>query len=557
MTETNKNIFQDSRNENLIQTSGEARTPLLSSACVENEQTNVHKYMNYDNDFFSFSRMESGSIPNRFYPTLDEAYRTTLTLWRSVQQTKNSKNNIFRISDSTHTILYEGKITPSGKIVFSIYNGKEGNTVSTIDSELNKLLTNKNITNMEVNNNLTASTVKSNEFKNNSMAATISSKANIFMENDILTPESIRFLCLSEDCAKSMAQSIQETAIANKDSDNRNFIEAVTKASDNMICITKVLASGKSIDNGHVSFHDDMLYCASHCKSKESLFDGSNTWRKVPGKIAYDKISDAIMEMYHEGQKMLLAPDMAGGEATVVSSPVQTAATASKKSLNDVAKGITATAMTYLRTSADIQYYLNIKNATLDSDLEFLSNGVFSGAVCADRITLNILSGLSKELILSDYPTDEVLRNAIQTSVAQLFVAASISGQTRERVSAIIELASIEEYYIETTLRASAITDTSAEENEEVKANGTNIDLYNSLVAERLCGIIDSEQYIEVRDKRVFMRTFLKTCASIAGLSEDTEISILAGLVSDPFYKGLAMEWLNGWAQPQQYSHAA
>lgn len=554
MTVTNKNTFQDSRRGDQTQTSGEARTLLLSSACVENEQTNVHKYMNYANGFFSFSREESGCIPNRFYPTLEEAYSTTLTYWRSVQQTKNSKNNIFRISDSMHTVLYEGKVTPSGKIVFSIYNGKEGNTVSTIDSELNKLLTNKNITSMEVKNNLTASAVKRDELKNNDMAATISSKSNIFLENDILTPESIKFLCLSEDCAKSMAQSIQETAIANKDTDNRHFIDAITKASDSMVCITKILASGKPIDNDHVSFHDDMLYCASHCKSKVSLFDGSNTWRKVPGKIAYDKISDAIMEMYHEGQKMLLAPDMASGEATVAHTPLQTATTASKKPLRDVAKGITATVMTYLRTSADILYYLSIKNATLDSDLEYLSNGVISGAVCTDRITLNIPSGLSKELILSDYSTDDVLRNAIQTSVAQLFVAASISGQTRDRVSAIIEFASIEEYYIETTLQVSAIADTPAKENEEVN---TNIDLYNSLVAERLCGIIDSEQYTEVRDKRVFMRTFLKTCASIAGLSEDTEISILAGLVSDPFYKGLAMEWLNGWAQPQQYSHAA
>lgn len=554
-----KEIHQKSRNENLIPMQGEAHSTLLSSTCVENEQVNVHRYMNYDKGFFSFSRMENGCLPNRFYPTLDEAYRMTLTSYRDTMKAPNSKNNIFRISDSMHNILYEGRIAPSGKIIFSIYNGKGERVVSTIDKEINNS-TIKNENDMENYSNSKASAVNNNELKNNDMAVTISSNAKVYLENNILTKANVKFLCLSENCAKSIAQSVQKTAIDNKNADDKNFIKAIAKASGNMICITKTLASGKPIDNNHVSFHEDLLYCASHCKSKKFLFDGSNTWKKAPGKIAYNKVYDSIMEMYHAGQKMLLDADTTKiRPAAVTSVHINTATTDCKKSLNDVVKDITATIMTYLRLSTDMRCYLDIKKATLDSDLESLSNGVIFGKISNDRIILNIKSGHSKELMLNDYPTDELLRNAIGTNVSQLFVCASLSDKTRNLVSAFVELASIEEFYIKMTLQqVQTITDAPIEKSyiEKATTDNTNIDRYNSLIAERLCGIIDSDPYTGTRDRQVFIRTFLKTCAAIAGLPEDMDISMLEGQIVDPFYKGLVMEYLNDLTQPQ-YSQVA
>lgn len=508
--------------------------------------------MNYNRGFFVFSRMESGSIPNRFYPTLYEAYRTTLTHCRDMRKVKNSKNNIFRISDNTRNILYEGRIAPSGKIIFSIYSGKVGKTVSTINSELNKLLTNKNTTDMEAKNNFAASAVNHSKLKDNDMATAISSGATVYLEKKILLQASVKFLCLSEDCAKSIAQSVQDTAIANKDADNQSFIEAIDKASNNMVRITKTLASGKPIDKNHVSLHDDLLYCASHCKSKESLFDGSNTWKKVPGKVAYNKICESIMDMYHTGQKMLLEANESSN--TIATTPVY-AGTAEKKTLDGVARDITATIMTYLRPSSDMLYYLNIKKATLDSDLESLSNGVLSGIISSDRITLKIHSGQSKDLVLNNYPTDELLRNAIQTSVSQLFVGASISGETRDRVSALVELASIEEYYIKTMSHTPDVPEERGND-EETKADSSKIERYNSLVTERLCGIIDSESHTGSKSLQVSIRTFLRTCASISGLSGNMDMPILVGLISDSFYRDLVMEYLDGQTL-SQYSQAA
>lgn len=548
-------LHRNSHNENTMPITENAHTQRLSSTCIENEQANVRQYMNYENAFFSFSRMKSGSIPNRFYPTLYEAYKTTLEHCKSMKNVKSSKNNIFCISDCTQKVLYEGNITPAGKIIFSIYNGKKEKTVSTIDCELNKLTTNKNFINM-AKRNITESVVGHNDFENNDMAVTISSKAKVYLENKILTPDSVKFLCLSETCAQSVAESVQKTAIANKNVSNQDFTDAIAKASHNMILITKALASGKATDSNHVSFHDDLLYCASHCKSKESLFNGMNTWKKVPGKIAYNKICSSIMEMYHMGQKMLI--ETATADKMVKSASVQDN-TAAKKTLNEVVRSITATVMTFLRSSADMRYYLNIKNITLDSELNTMSNGIMSGTINDDIITLKMQFGLSRQLILSDYQTDELLREAIRTNVSQLFVGASIFEKTRDMITALVDLSSIEKYYIDSqTNPQKPVNGAPVEKNntEDTKDNSDKIDRYNNLVAEKLYDVVDSESNAGTREKQLSVCAFLKTCAMTAGLPEGTDISIMIDWLSDPFNKDLVMDILNNLAQPQ-YSQAA
>lgn len=534
--------------------SGDVHSLNLSSKSIENEQANVRQYMKYANGFFAFSGVGNGTAPSRFYPTLNEAYKETLTQCMKIQKKSNSEKNKFRISDGKRKVLFEGRITPSNKIIFSIYKGKEEKVISTIDKEINNL-TIKKEKDMRDNSNSTVNVVRHNEFKNNDMAMAISSGATVYLEKKVLTQASVNFLCLSEDCAKSIAQSVQDTAIANKDADNQSFIEAIAKASSNMVCITKTLASGKPIDGNHVSFHNDLLYCASHCKSKESLFDGSNTWKKVPGKIAYHKICDSIMDMYYVGQKMLLATD--GTETSVNTVPMQKETIVPKKTINDVAKAITAVIMTHLRPSEDILYYLEMKNTTFDSDMESLSHGVMSGTINDDKITLKIQSGQSKEISLSGYSTDEQLRITIRKNVSQLFVCASISNKTRDMVATHIDLSSVEEYYFNSQMESQsfATVDVPAATTDGMGDNNNQIELYNKLIAEQLCGIVDMDSNIKSAYRRHVIGSFLRQCAEKSGLP-CTDMPALIDLISDSFYKELIMEYIDNLPQ-QKYSQVA
>lgn len=418
----------------------------LSSACVENERENVLNHMKYADGYFAFSRTPEGSIPNRFYPTLEEAYRTTLAKFNEVGQFKNSKNIFFSITDNAKSILYRGTVMPTGKIKFSIYDGIEVNKTSTITDELNKISTNKvNTMKKKINLISTVAATTCSKPETNEKTPTLKRNAQVYLDNNILTQSSLDFLCMSEDRAKTLAQLIHETAANNKAVDNQTFTDAIADVSGGMLTITKTLASGKPIADTHVSFHFDSLYCAVHCKSADALWDGSNTWRKVPGKIAYGKIGEVVMDMYHKGQQLLLSPKDATQPATTINQPDMTT---EKLSLGTISANIASTVMTYLNCTPDMRHYLTMKGFTFESDLASISNGVIEGTIANGNITLSVLSGQSCEISPSRYTTDEQLRDAITVKVAHLFVGASISGITRDKVSFIVDLATIEDYYI-------------------------------------------------------------------------------------------------------------
>lgn len=421
----------------------------LSSANVDNERENVFGYMGFDNGYFSFSRTVNGSVPNRFYPTLEEAYKTTLNQLSELGQFKNSKNNFFSISDSSKRIIYKGQVMQSGKIKFSIYDGVEDGKTSTIAEELNKIATNKLNIMQENDNPIT--TVAVADYctpETNERVRTLTRAAQTYLDNNILTQSHLDFLCLPEDKAKKLAQLIQETASNNKNADNQTFTEAISDVSTGMLTITKTLASGKPIVDTHVSFHFDSLYCAVHCKTVDALWDGSNTWRKVPGKIAYGKISDVVMDMYHKGQQLLLTHEKVTKPAVANILPCMAV---EKSSLGTVSANIAATIMTYLKSTPDMRDYLTMKGFTLESDLNSISNGVIDGNIVDNNITLSVLSGQSWSISPDRYGSIEQLREAITLKVAHLFVGASISGITRDKVSSIVDLGTVEDYYINST----------------------------------------------------------------------------------------------------------
>lgn len=427
----------------------------LSSACKENERENVRDYMGYTNGYFSFARTIDGSIPNRFYPTLEEAYKTTLTHFGEMGKFKNSKNIFFIISDSSKRTIYKGQVMQSGKINFSIYEGADVNKTSTICTELNKISTNNNL-NINVMKYDSAS-IKAVETcstpEKNKISQTVLRNGQTYLDNNILTQSHLNFLCLSEKQAKTLAQLVQKTATNSKDADNQTFASAIADVSAGMLTITKTLASGKPMADTHVSFHDDSLYCAVHCKSADALWNGSNTWRKVPGKIAYGKISDTVMDMYHKGQQLLLNPKKSAQSAKVFN---KSGMATEKVSLSTVSDNIASTVMTYLNCTPDLQRYLTVKGCSLDSDLTSMSNGVIAGEIVNNDITLSVLSGQSCIIPTSHYTTDEQLRKAISMNVGHLFVGASISDITRDMVSSLVDLSTVEDYYITSMRQLSA-----------------------------------------------------------------------------------------------------
>lgn len=307
--------------------------------------------------------------------------------------------------------------------------------------------------------NLTKTTSVTNNQESldkNKYAKRIKANAKDFIAKGILTPESVDFLCLSKESAHKIARLVQEAAINNKGAEDAKFTKAIQDASLGMVTITKKLASGKATDEKHCSMHDDLLYCVAHCKSYDSLLDGSKGWRKTPGKLDYNKLEDAIVDMYEKGQDKLLKlsqkpktkikPDAA--LPTLDSSVVYDVPKEKSKqdSIDAVVKAISSTIMVYMTSSEDTLFYLQMKGLSLESEVKFQTNNAISASFNGKSIIFKTLSGVSKELKIKTRTDIVAQKREVQAILSQLIVCAALSPKTRDLIADVVNFDTIEKF---------------------------------------------------------------------------------------------------------------
>lgn len=302
----------------------------------------------------------------------------------------------------------------------------------------------------------TSVTNNQESFDKNKYARKINANAKDFIAKGILTPKNIEFLCLSKESAHKIARLIQETAIKNKGAEDDKFVKAIQDASFGMVTITKKLASGKATDEKHCSMHDDLLYCVAHCKSYDSLFDGSKGWRKTPGKLDYNKLEDAIVDMYEKGQDKLLKQSQkpktkVNADAvlpTLDSSVVDKAPKerSEQNSIDTIVKAISSTIMTYMTSSEDTLFYLRMKGLSLESEVKSQTNNVISVSLNGKSVIFKTLSGVSKELKIKTKTDLVALKREVQTIVSQLIVCAAVSSKARDLIADVVNLDTVETF---------------------------------------------------------------------------------------------------------------
>ena len=307
--------------------------------------------------------------------------------------------------------------------------------------------------------NLTKTTSVTNNQESldkNKYAKRIKANAKDFIAKGILTPESVDFLCLSKESAHKIARLVQEAAINNKGAEDAKFTKAIQDASLGMVTITKKLASGKATDEKHCSMHDDLLYCVAHCKSYDSLLDGSKGWRKTPGKLDYNKLEDAIVDMYEKGQDKLLKLSQKpkakikadAALPTLDSSVVYDVPKEKSKqnSIDAVVKAISSTIMVYMTSSEDTLFYLQMKGLSLESEVKFQTNNAISASFNGKSIIFKTLSGVSKELKIKTRTDIVAQKKEVQAMLSQLIVCAALSPKTRDLIADVVNFDTIEKF---------------------------------------------------------------------------------------------------------------
>ena len=438
----------------------------LSADSVENQKANVQKYTSFENAYFAYVRVGTSGGPNGFYSSLDEAYKISLEyILKHLSQTSAGTRSLLYITDPNDNIVMQGQPKDNGKMHMTIYNGQSTNITVNIKNELKQTF--EETMNTQINNipaiteNAPIETIleavtmeeamsaEQAPFEANEQAESIKANARIFIDANILTQDNIDFLCLTKEQAKLIADAVQNTAFIHKDADAALFAAAIKKVSRNMIKADNKLASGKPTDNDHCSLHHDNLYCATHCKSFEVLFEEGKNWRKVPGKIAYTKLSAAIMDMYHTGQKLILdnkRVTKAQASMQVPSVPVE------QKSIQDLSLDITATVMTYSHTSPDMQHFLSSRGMNIADDVSQLSNDVLTAGINGSIITIGLKNGHLININSAEYDSNDSLRDIIWNAVLRLIISATVSSTTRDQIAAVVDLASVEDFVINNTI---------------------------------------------------------------------------------------------------------
>lgn len=429
----------------------ESSTMRLSSDSIDNEKENVSKYMNYTNSYFAYLRIGQQSGAIRFYPDADTAYIATIKEADSLlQKGALGSRTSFVILDSNQNVIYDGEPKKNGKMHFAIYDGKHIEKTISITDIYKTMKQIKNLT------KTTSVTNNQESLDKNKYAKRINANAKDFIAKGILTPESVDFLCLSKESAHKIARLVQEAAINNKGAEDAKFTKAIQDASLGMVTITKKLASGKATDEKHCSMHDDLLYCVAHCKSYDSLLDGSKGWRKTPGKLDYNKLEDAIVDMYEKGQDKLLKLSQKpkakikadAALPTLDSSVVYDVPKEKSKqnSIDAVVKAISSTIMVYMTSSEDTLFYLQMKGLSLESEVKFQTNNAISASFNGKSIIFKTLSGVSKELKIKTRTDIVAQKREVQAMLSQLIVCAALSPKTRDLIADVVNFDTIEKF---------------------------------------------------------------------------------------------------------------
>lgn len=246
---------------------------------------------------------------------------------------------------------------------------------------------------------------------------------NINMNKNYIHEE-MDFQKMNEGEAFKYAARIKKAAIDNRDSSDEIFADAVFDASRGAITFTRC-ANGRQ-----VKFTECQLFRDSHRK-------------KHPGRIAYDKIDTAVMDIYryaHNKDVVNMPPKQHEEQDTAHS-----LMNIQKRTAKELIDLITTTVTVYLFANEDTQKYLLIKNCTLEEDIANYTNAVISCSIdnnsvifktaAGREITINVTKGISRES----------LKRKMSDTIRKLLISSAISSMSHMKLSEVVEIDTIEE----------------------------------------------------------------------------------------------------------------
>ena len=245
----------------------------------------------------------------------------------------------------------------------------------------------------------------------------------LFMNKDFSEKESA-FLATPEEEVRKIASNLQEKAIEFMNLKKDRFDHKMSKVSDTIV--VKKHSNDKVDINGWTLFK-------KVAKSRD------------PGKVAFSKLAERILYVYQLGNTHL--SDKSGHEELVSKtnysereSQAQTINMDAKKFVSSLVRMV----MVHTDKNEDFKSYLADKNLTLTGEVSEFTRGIFKCEEREDSIKFVSMTGREENVYCTN-STREKFKQTLEMTVTKLVTNAAISDKTRELISVLVDMNSLED----------------------------------------------------------------------------------------------------------------
>ena len=247
---------------------------------------------------------------------------------------------------------------------------------------------------------------------------------SVFIMNKDFTKEELALLATPEDEVRKIASNLKAKAIEFKNLKKDAFNSKMSKVSS--VIVVKKHNDGKVDINGWPLFKKVVR-------------------PRDPGKVAYEKLDDRILKVYQAGKALLC--EQHETEELCSNSNVTDRLCQEPASNMDAQKFVNSlvrTVMVHTNENEDVKSYLADKNLTLTGEVSELTKGILNCEEDENSIKFVSMTGKVENVSCANGSRDK-FKQTLETTVTKLVTNAAISSKTRELISSLVDMTSLED----------------------------------------------------------------------------------------------------------------
>jgi hypothetical protein len=248
--------------------------------------------------------------------------------------------------------------------------------------------------------------------------------SNSFIMDKEFNKIELAFLKTSEKEVKRVAQNLKKKAIEFKNLEQDEFNKKMKKVSD-VIVIKK---------------HND---------SKVDI-NGWTLFKKIakprdPGKVTYERLDERILKVYHQGNELLAKLDEClEQDSNAVNVNKHFSDATCNMDAQKFVSSLVRMVMVHTDKNEDVKAYLADKNLTLTAEISEFTNGIITCGETDNSINFVSKTGKEENVCYTNGSRDKFKQELVLT-VTKLVTNAAISSRTREQISSLVDIDSLED----------------------------------------------------------------------------------------------------------------